>query len=72
MKNCRFAATGGADQHAACTGGEPQVESAHDFDVCAIRRNIAFRIDAKLKRAGVASGLHVVQKVAPQAFRSRA
>jgi hypothetical protein len=61
-----------ADRCAERSGFEPKFQATNDFDRRAIGRHKRLRIDAKLKRGGVASGLRVVQAVAPKGSRSQA
>jgi hypothetical protein len=72
LQDRRLAATGRADQCAERSRFEPKFQATNDFDRRAIGRHKGLRIDAKLKRGGVASGLRVVQAVAPKGFRSQA
>jgi hypothetical protein len=67
LQDRRLAATGRADQCAERSGFEPRPRTTSTGVPSADNR-----IDAKLKRGGVASGLRVVQAVAPKGFRSQA
>ena len=72
LQDRRLAAAGGANQRRERSGVEPKFEVANDLDWRTIGRQVALRIDAKLKRIGVSSDLRVVQVAAPEGFQSAA
>lgn len=68
-QNCRLAATGRTDQRAKRSGLKSKFQVPNDFDPRAVGRQVALRIDAKLKRGGVSSGSRVFQAAVPKGFR---